>query len=117
MSWIRLFLLLLCAWCLAGCRNYPKQFRLMCTNAEEVQAELGTVANGVERHRVWANRIDPHVSGRARDVLLTIAGESLLPEQKYEILQDGAAECGVPNYRCDAIRVLFEHQARDRPAE
>ena len=96
-----------------SCRDYPGQFRMMCTTAEEVQAELGTVTDARQRHHVWASKVDPKLSGDAKTVFRAIGGMSLDPKKKYEILQQGAAECGVPNYRCDAIQKLFDEAGKE----
>lgn len=96
---------------LSGCRNYPKQFALMCTTAEQVESELGQVADGVQRQRIWAERVSPQLSGDASKVLAVVSGQSLPPAKKYELLQQGAAECGVPSYECAAIKKLFDDAA------
>ena len=101
------FLLLSSALLLAGCRNYPAQFELMCSTAREVESELGSVADGATRHRVWAERVAPKLSGDAKTVFGAIGGQSLPADKKYEILRQGAAECGVKDYQCEPLRALF----------
>ncbi len=105
----RLWAMLLVAAAAIGCSNYDKQFEHMCQSAKEVRADSALQPS--QRMRIWADKVDAKVSGKAKKTFDALGGMSVEPKQRYETLKTGAAECGVEGWQCDEILKLFEESA------